>query len=150
MVRDMSLLLRPSMLDDLGLIPAVQWQAREVSRNNDIYVQVVAESVPDNLPDDHKTCIYRVVQEGLRNAVRHAKAKTVRITLGLYADNLLLTIKDDGQGFQPDREKGLGLLGMEERVAHLNGRFRLESVVGRGTSIRVELPLVYLTVAVSS
>jgi len=73
-VRDMSLLLRPSMLDDLGLIPAVQWQAREVSRNNNIYVQVEAESAPEDLPDEHKTCIYRIVQEALRNTVRHAHA----------------------------------------------------------------------------
>lgn len=142
MVRDMSLLLRPSMLDDLGLIPAVQWQAREVSRSSNLYIQVTAESVPDDLPDEHKTCIYRIVQEALRNAVRHSNAKSVRIALSLSADNLFLSIQDDGQGFHPDREKGLGLLGMEERVAHLNGRFRVTSAVGQGTSVYVELPLV--------
>lgn len=140
-VRDMSLLLRPSMLDDLGLIPAVQWQAREISRNNNIYVQVIADSVPEDLPDEHKTCIYRIVQEALRNTVRHAKAKNVRITLSRNAENLLLTIQDDGQGFHPDRDKGLGLLGMEERVAHLNGDFHIESHLGQGTTIRVKLPL---------
>jgi signal transduction histidine kinase len=140
-VRDMSLLLRPSMLDDLGLIPAVQWQAREVSRNNNIYVQVLAESVPEDLPDDYKTCIYRIVQEALRNVVRHADAKSVRVHLSLTTDNLLLTIKDDGHGFQPQRDKGLGLLGMEERVSHLGGDFQVESRPGEGTSIRVELPV---------
>lgn len=140
-VRDMSLLLRPSMLDDLGLIPAVQWQAREVSRNSNIYVQVLAESIPEDLPDDYKTCIYRIVQEALRNVVRHARAKSVRIHLSLSAEHLLLTIKDDGQGFQPHREKGLGLLGMEERVSHLRGDFHVESQPGEGTCIRVELPL---------
>lgn len=140
-VRDMSLLLRPSMLDDLGLIPAVQWQAREISRNSNIYVQVLAESIPEDLPDDYKTCIYRIVQEALRNVVRHAQAKSVRINLSLSAEHLLLTIKDDGQGFQPHREKGLGLLGMEERVSHLHGDFRVESRPGEGACIRVELPL---------
>lgn len=140
-VRDMSLLLRPSMLDDLGLIPAVQWQAREVSRNSNIYVQVLAESIPEDLPDDYNTCIYRIVQEALRNVVRHAQAKSVRINLSLPNDHLLLTIKDDGHGFQPHRDKGLGLLGMEERVSHLGGDFQIQSRPGDGTCVRVELPL---------
>jgi signal transduction histidine kinase len=139
-VRDMSLLLRPAMLDDLGLIPALQWQAREMSRNSDIYIQVIADSVPDDLPDDHKTCVYRIVQEALRNTVRHAKAKSAQITLNLTADSLHLTIHDDGEGFRPERDKGLGLLGIEERVAHLNGDVHIESRPGEGTSIRVELP----------
>ncbi len=81
-VRDMSLLLRPSMLDDLGLIPAVQWQAREVSRTSNVSVQVNAESVPEDLPDEHRTCIYRIVQEALRNVVRHANAKNVLDSFG--------------------------------------------------------------------
>ena len=140
-VRDMSLLLRPSMLDDLGLIAAVQWQAREVSRRNDVSVQVNAESVPEDLPDEHRTCIYRVAQEALHNVVRHANAKTVRIHLDQSGDTLVLTIQDDGIGFAPEREKGLGLLGMEERVTHLNGSFQIESTRGAGTTIRVELPL---------
>ena len=139
-VRDMSLLLRPSMLDDLGLIPAVQWQAREVSRTSNVSVQVDAESVPEDLPDEHRTCIYRIVQEALRNVVRHADAKSVRIRLNQSGDALLLTIQDDGRGFAPEREKGLGLLGMEERVRHLQGVFRIESTPGAGTSIRIELP----------
>ena len=140
-VRDMSLLLRPSMLDDLGLIPAVQWQAREVSRRNNISVQVNAESVPEDLPEEYRTCIYRIVQEALRNVVRHANAKNVRIRLEQRGDELALTIQDDGRGFLPEREKGLGLLGMEERVTHLQGSFRVESTPGAGTSIRVELPI---------
>ncbi|MGI8961857.1 MAG: sensor histidine kinase [Bryobacteraceae bacterium] len=139
-VRDMSLLLRPSMLDDLGLIPAVQWQAREVSRTSNVSVQVNAESVPEDLPDEHRTCIYRIVQEALRNVVRHANAKNVRIRLDQRAGELVLTIQDDGHGFVPEREKGLGLLGMEERVTHLHGSFRIESTPGVGTSIRIELP----------
>jgi signal transduction histidine kinase len=148
-VRDMSLLLRPSMLDDLGLIPAVQWQAREVSRTSNISVQVNAESVPEDLPDEHRTCIYRIVQEALRNIVRHANAKNVRIRLSQARNDLVLTIKDDGHGFAPEHEKGLGLLGMEERVTHLHGSFRIESSLGVGTSIRVELPFSESSVVVS-
>lgn len=140
-VRDMSLLLRPSMLDDLGLIPAVQWQAREVSRTANLAVQVHADALPEDIPDECKTCTYRIVQEALRNIARHAKAKSVRIHLGRHGDNLLLTIQDDGQGFAPEREKGVGLLGMEERVKHLHGAFHVDSTRGTGTLIRVELPL---------
>jgi signal transduction histidine kinase len=140
-VRDMSLLLRPSMLDDLGLIPAVQWQAREVSRTKNIAVQVQADTLPEDIPDEYKTCTYRIVQEALHNVIRHARAKSVRIHLGPHGDNLLLTIQDDGQGFVPEREKGVGLLGMEERVKHLHGSFHVGSTRGTGTLIRVELPL---------
>jgi signal transduction histidine kinase len=140
-VRDMALLLRPSMLDDLGLLPALQWQARETSRTTDVAVEIHAGPIAENLPEEHKTCIYRIVQEALHNVVRHAKAKRVWIYLGESEGNQLrLTIEDDGQGFSPENEKGLGLLGMKERVMHLHGSFHLESRPGRGTSIQVELP----------
>jgi signal transduction histidine kinase len=119
----------------------VQWQAREVSRTHNVFVHVHADSVPEDIPDEHKTCVYRIVQEALRNAVRHAKAKTVSVDLTQDADRLVLSIKDDGQGFSPQFEKGLGLLGMEERVTHLHGQFRVESRRGQGSSIHVELPL---------
>jgi signal transduction histidine kinase len=134
------------MLDDLGLIPAVQWQAREVSRTSNVSVQVNAESVSEDLPEEHRTCIYRIVQEALRNVVRHANAKNVRIRLDQGDDELILTIQDDGHGFVPERDKGLGLLGMQERVTHLHGSFRIESTPGVGTSVRVELPLLENTV----
>jgi len=140
-VRDMSLLLRPSMLDDLGLIPALQWQAREVSRSNNLAVQVRADELSDEIPDEHKTCIYRLVQEALHNITRHANAKSVDVRLRRNGHKLLLEIRDDGQGFLPEREKGVGLLGMEERVNHLHGSFHVKSTPGEGTSIRVELPL---------
>ena len=140
-VRDMSLLLRPSMLDDLGLIPALQWQAREVSRTQNLAVQVQADELSDDVPDEHKTCIYRLVQEALHNITRHANAKSVNVRLRREADKLVLEILDDGQGFVPEREKGVGLLGMEERVNHLHGSFQVKSTPGEGTSIRVELPL---------
>ncbi len=141
-VRDMSLLLRPSMLDDLGLVPALQWQAREISRTKNLKVEIQADSVSDDLPDEHKTCVYRIVQEALHNITRHAKAKTVQIHLTEQkGDALALTIQDDGQGFVPEREKGVGLLGMEERVAHLHGSFAVKSQPGRGTLVKIELPL---------
>ena len=144
MVRDMSLLLRPSMLDDLGLLPALEWQAREISRTSNIRVSVQADSVPEQLPDEQRTCIYRVVQEALRNVTRHARAKHVQIQLKEDHGALRLTIQDDGQGFVPERERGIGVLGMEERVKRLNGSFQVKSQPGNGTVIHIELPTLAL------
>ncbi len=132
-VRNLALLLRPSMLDDLGLVPALEWQAREVSRTYSIRVNVAADDVSDNLPEDHKTCIYRVVQEALHNAVRHSGATAVRITVKQGPEDVSVLVQDDGRGFRPEVTRGLGLLGIEERVATLGGTFRIDSHLGRGT-----------------
>jgi signal transduction histidine kinase len=140
-VRNMALLLRPSMLDDLGLVPALQWQAREASKRSGIWVKVAAEQVSDELTEDHKTCIYRIVQEALHNIVQHANARNVRITVAQEPDRLLLSIQDDGKGFNPRQERGMGLIGMEERVSALGGRLIVESASDEGTLLRVALPL---------
>jgi signal transduction histidine kinase len=144
-VRNMALLLRPSMLDDLGLIPALKWQARESSKSNasrgvPMDVTVEAELDSDELPDEYKTCIYRVVQEALHNCVRHSHAATVRIHVGQVVDRLLLTIQDDGRGFDVGETKGLGLLGIQERVTRLGGECTVRSQPGSGTILSVELP----------
>jgi signal transduction histidine kinase len=139
-VRNMSLLLRPSMLDDLGLIPALKWQARECSKRTGMDVSVAAEFDSDNLPDDYKTCIYRVVQEALHNCARHSQATTVRIKLLQERDWLMLTIQDDGQGFDARQTKGLGLLGIQERAARLGGRCEIHSMPGTGAIVSVQLP----------
>ncbi|HWC99642.1 MAG TPA: ATP-binding protein [Candidatus Sulfopaludibacter sp.] len=141
-VRNMALLLRPSMLDDLGLVPALQWQAREVSKRAGVRVKVEAESVSEELPEEHKTCIYRIVQEALHNCVQHAGARNVVVTVEQEPDKLLLAIQDDGKGFRPLRERGMGLLGIQERVTHLHGTFAVESEPGQGARLRVMLPLV--------
>ncbi len=140
-VRNMALLLRPSMLDDLGLVPALQWQAREVAKRTGLRVNVAATGLAEDLPDEHRTSIYRIVQEALHNCSRHAEASTVRIVVRQEANSLLLTVQDDGKGFNPQLERGLGLVGMEERVAHLGGTLRIDSRPGRGTLLSAELPL---------
>ena len=140
-VRDMSLLLRPSMLDDLGLVPALQWQAREVSRRTGLDVSVVEENVSDNLSDEYKTCIYRVVQEALNNASKHSQAKNVAVVVKQEPRRVLLTIQDNGVGFDARRVRGLGLLGVAERVNRLRGRLQVDSRPGSGTVLRVTLPL---------
>jgi signal transduction histidine kinase len=135
----MSLLLRPSMLDDLGLIPALEWQAREVSRQTCMNVTVSTDLVSD-LPDEHKTCIYRVVQEALHNCSSHSHATAVRIKVLQEPKQLTLAIQDNGRGFDVKHSRGLGLLGMEERVAHLGGKFEIHSEAGSGTVLAIQLP----------
>jgi signal transduction histidine kinase len=137
----MALLLRPSMLDDLGLVPALEWQAREVSKRSGVRVNVEAGQVSEDLPEEHKTCIYRVVQEALHNCIRHAGARSVTVTVRQSPEELSLSVEDDGKGFDVRRERGLGLIGIEERVANLGGNFAVESAPGRGSRLRISLPL---------
>ena len=140
-VRRIALALRPSMLDDLGLVPALEWQAREIGHKTGLSVQIVAEESAGELPEAHRTCIYRIAQEALQNIARHAGASRVRIGLRKAAGTVSLEVEDDGKGFSVARSRGLGLLGMEERVAQLGGRFRVQSEPGRGTTVLAELPI---------
>jgi signal transduction histidine kinase len=140
-VRRMALSLRPSMLDDLGLVPALEWQAREVGHRTGLNVQVQAEESAGELPDAYRTCIYRVVQEALQNCARHAGASRVQVALEKAAKSVSVHVEDDGKGFAVSRTRGLGLLGMEERVAQLGGRLRVQSEPGRGTIVSAELPI---------
>jgi signal transduction histidine kinase len=145
-VRDIALLLRPSMLDDLGLIPALDWQAREVSRRGEMEVDVHSAMVSEHLPDEIKICVYRLVQEALNNAAAHASAKNARVSV-TQTDSLRVEVTDDGQGFDSQRVRGMGLLGMEERVKRLGGTLRIESRAGHGTTVVAELPLPVVTSA---
>ena len=140
-VRNMALLLRPSMLDDLGLVSALEWYAREVSRSSETEVEVKADNVSETLPDPLMVCIYRVVQEAVNNAQRHAHAKNVRVELKETDTSVQVQIKDDGSGFDGKRTRGIGLLGMEERVKRLGGTITIDSQPAAGTTIRAELPL---------
>ena len=140
-VRNMALLLRPSMLDDLGLVPALQWQAREMSRRTGMLVDVMEQNALGDMPDEFRTCVYRVVQEALNNCAKHANARNVRVILRQEAGRLKVGIEDDGNGFDAARVRGLGLIGMTERVGQLGGALKVDSDPARGTSLRVELPL---------
>ncbi len=140
-IRNMALLLRPSMLDDLGLVPALRWQAREVARRTRLRIRVDADGVPDDLPDEQRTCVYRIIQEALNNAARHSHAQVVRISVRKEPSLIRVVVQDDGAGFDPGQEKGMGILGMEERVRALGGEFHVESRPGAGTSISAVLPL---------
>jgi signal transduction histidine kinase len=143
-VRDIAMGLRPSMLDDLGLGPALEWQAREFARRHDIPVTVDIAARLDALDDAERTAIYRIVQEALTNCARHARAKSVRISLRQQDDRLHLTVDDDGQGFVLEDQSGpgVGLVGMAERAREIGASLTIESTPGNGTSLRVELPFV--------
>jgi len=139
--RNMALLLRPSMLDDFGLVPALNWQAREVAKRAGFRVHLTADEQANELPEEHKMCIYRVVQEALTNVARHAQAVAVQVEVRNLPGKILLTVQDDGSGFDAVRVRGLGILGMQERVAHLGGTLDIDSHPGRGSLLTVQLPV---------
>ncbi len=140
-VRDIALLLRPSMLDDLGLTAAIQWQAREVSRRTGLAVKVSAEAEADDLPEGLSICLYRVAQEALQNVARHAQAKTVQIELKQNPGRLVLSVHDDGIGFDAENVRGLGMVGMKERLRQMGGTLRVTSHPGSGTTVVAEVPV---------
>jgi signal transduction histidine kinase len=140
-IRNMALLLRPAMLDDLGLAAALGWLAREIARPTGLRIQVQADDLPPDLPDEHKTCVFRIVQEALHNVQKHANANAVEITVRASDAWLSLTVQDDGRGFQKGRAHGLGLTGMQERAESLGGSVKVSSEPGKGTLIEVALPL---------
>ena len=140
-VRDIAMGLRPSMLDDLGLGPALEWHVRDFTRRSGIPVNLTITGDVDRLPDQYRTCAYRVIQEALTNCVRHAKATKVSVTMRLDDHALAFSIADNGIGISPGVQRtGLGLVGLDERVRELDGTVAVESTSGGGTTIRVEMP----------
>jgi len=136
--------LRPSVLDDLGLVPALRSLARRVEQRAGILVEVRA-TIGDRLPDDVETAIYRVVQEGLANVVKHAGASRATVELGRTRDHVTCRVRDDGRGFDPRlAEKlygGMGLEGMQQRVSALEGEMDIQSRPGAGAELLVSIPV---------
>lgn len=140
--------LRPAQLDDLGLVPALKWYISQYQARNPLpHVRLTVDHAPGRLPPEHETVLFRVAQEGLTNARRHAEATEVALRLTQVDSRVELEIRDDGVGFdpkQPPRHEpgsGLGLPGMRERVGLVNGTLQIDSAPGQGTCIRVTLPL---------
>lgn len=135
--------LRPSMLDDLGLAPALEWQGREFSRRMGVPVTVQIEGELEHLNDPQRTCIYRVVQEALTNCARHSGAQNIRVAVRGQPNLIRVTVQDDGIGFEPEvRMPGrLGLLGIQERVKELDGSVEISSRPRQGTIVTVEVPV---------
>jgi len=140
-IRNICLLLRPSMLDDLGLIAALHWQARETLRRSGIRVSVTADDADMELPDTYRTTVYRIVQEALQNVVRHSGATQAQIVIRREHDRLAVVVQDDGKGFDTAITRGLGILGMQERVNRLDGTLQINSEPGKGTILSLMLPL---------
>ncbi|HTP35767.1 MAG TPA: sensor histidine kinase [Candidatus Acidoferrales bacterium] len=142
-IRNISVLLRPALLDDLGLVPALQFQLEDFLRRSGIQCEFVEDGVADHLPDAVKTCVYRVVQEALHNCEKHSGARKVRVTVRQLPACLVTEIEDDGRGFQTDAQRGagLGLLGIRERAANAGGSLVIDSAPGRGARIALRIPL---------
>jgi PAS domain S-box-containing protein len=143
-VRRIASELRPSMLDDLGLAPAMEWHLNEFRKRSGIKISFHEPKEELELPAAVKTGLFRVLQESLTNVVRHSKATMVQVELSESNKHLLLHIKDNGIGFDHEKvaqKKTLGILGMKERSAMMGGSYEIRSEPGKGTEILVDIPL---------
>jgi len=147
-IRDLSFHLRPSILDDLGLIPTLRWYTRQYAKRMNIEVDLQTGDNEIDMSPENKTLIYRVVQESLNNVAKHAAASKVVVHLERSDNMVVLSIQDDGRGFDIHRhadpgaaKHGLGLIGMRERVEFAAGKFVVQSKPGQGTRLAVEVPM---------
>ena len=147
-VRDVSQLLHPTMLDDLGLANTLTWYLRGFARRTGIRADLTQDRMDVRMSPHVELGAYRIIQEALTNVAKHAHARSCRVFVQRLAHSLLLTVEDDGVGVDvtrktapPDSHRGLGLIGIRERVSGLGGTFQLEGTVGKGTRLTVELPV---------
>ena len=141
-VHDLALGLRPSMLDDLGLQAALEWHVRDFMGRYAINVELNIDGDFAELPDKHRTCVYRVVQEAMTNCVRHAHAESIQIKVTAHERQLNVWVIDDGVGLDPARRRdGLGLRGIEERVKDLEGTVIISREPMGGTTLAIRLPV---------
>jgi two-component system, NarL family, sensor histidine kinase UhpB len=147
-IRNLSIDLRPSALDDLGLLPALRWYIKEYQQKVGIPVDFSAQGFKHRYAPEAETALYRIVQEALTNSAKHAQATHISVALREGDGQAYVSIHDDGQGFDvatllkaPMAERGLGLMGMRERAALLNGSVAIDSHPGGGTAIEVAIPL---------
>jgi PAS domain S-box-containing protein len=143
-VRRISSELRPSLLDDLGLTAALEWQLKEFEKRSGIKTNFEAPESEIRLPNNVKTAFFRIFQESLTNVARHSEAKSVLVSLGFREDKFVLSIIDDGKGF--DRQKmaekrTLGILGMQERTSMIGGSYNITGKPGKGTTVEVAISL---------
>jgi signal transduction histidine kinase len=145
-LRQFSHELRPTVLDDLGLVPALRFLAGGISKRTGLPIRVTS-SLNGRLPSAIEIGLYRAVQEALTNVTKHSRARSVTIELRRKRGTILCTVEDDGVGFNPDAalsrngKKGLGLIGIQERLNVLKGAFHIESRTGRGTKLFFRVPL---------
>jgi PAS domain S-box-containing protein len=143
-VRRISSELRPSLLDDLGLTAAMEWQLFEIKKRSGIKINFNAPEKELKLPDLIKTGLFRIFQESLTNVIRHAGAKSVKVNLEQKDHQLTLSIEDDGKGFDKGKiadKRTLGILGMKERTSMIGGTYEINSIPGKGTVVEVVIPM---------
>ncbi len=145
-VSEMALDLRPQMLDDLGLLPTLRWYVNRYTRRMGIDVKLEAVDFEERLTPEVATAVYRTVQEALTNVAKHAGASRVEVRLECTESTVAAAVQDNGRGFEAEeltahlRERGAGLLGIQERVALLGGTFDIRSRPGQGTRLTVTIP----------
>ena len=142
-VRRLAVELRPKALDDFGLVPALERLVETFNKQTGMQVDLEPRLGDERLPSEVETALYRIMQEALTNVVKHAQANHVSIVLARREGSVTALIEDDGRGFTPGetREDGLGILGMQERIALVEGHLTVESSPGGGTTLAVEVPL---------
>lgn len=141
-VRDLAMGLRPSILDDFGLGPAIEWQAREFSRRTGVPAHVEVNGSLNGLTEGDRTSLFRIVQEALTNITKHASASEIRIALTAGDQGVMLRVEDNGKGMDPQdaRGRGLGLVGIEERAREMGAGFALQTQPGQGTALEISIP----------
>jgi len=141
----MSHTIHPRVLDDLGLVAALEWLARQTRQEGVLEVEVEAAPGAESVPKAAASVLYRVAQESIRNVVQHARARNVRIVLGTDGELAKLSVIDDGHGFDvrsaEARRPGMGLFSIRERVSLVNGTVDIQSVPGRGARVIATVPL---------
>jgi two-component system, NarL family, sensor histidine kinase UhpB len=141
-VRRIAQELRPAVLDDLGLVAAMEWQCKDFEKRTGIKVNLINTAGEPLLTNDIQTGLFRIFQETLTNIMRHAKATMVHCKLGLNNNLLVLAIQDNGIGFEvKDKQNTLGLLGMKERAIMINAQLFIESLPNNGTTITISVPI---------
>ena len=154
--RDLSHLLHPALLDDLGLPAAVDWYLRGFGKRHAIAADLLEDRMEERLAPEIETAAYRIIQEALTNVAKHARATSCRVYLQRLPTSVLVTIEDDGVGFDPvnpvaaEGGHGLGLTGVRERASQMGGTVRLETGPGKGTRLTIELPARPRTAALDS
>jgi signal transduction histidine kinase len=140
--------LRPGVLDQLGLAPALDWVGEHTLRPLGITVSIETSDQPERLPDEIETILFRIAQEAMSNVGRHSQAKHLAIHVLHQDSQIVMTLTDDGRGcdvsaslFNQDFSRGLGLAGMQERASLAGGQVTIASVPGQGTTVRVQMPL---------
>jgi signal transduction histidine kinase len=142
-VRRIAMELRPGVLDDLGLVAALEWQLKDFEKRTGIRSEFFPPVEEISFDADLSTALFRIFQEALTNVARHSGATEVRVRMDVEADSSTLEVEDNGKGIEKEKtlsSKSIGLLGMRERVQMFGGRFTVTGTPGKGTKVTVEIP----------